>query len=105
MNKKNKLNMALLIIGISMVILGVILYFTVPLERGEWTSPLDRGYFTGVHGFDRYRSPGGIWFFPLVIIGLILIIGFRKRHGSYYSRPGRHFNEGNPMNILRRSYA
>lgn len=121
MNKKNYLNMALLIIGISIVILGAVLYFTVPveikdsfkeihinsyaLENEKWNFLSGRGAFPGYHDFAFTGFHGGIWFFPLAILVLVLVIGIRKRAGSHYLGHSQHGYAGSPMDILHRSYA
>lgn len=121
MNKKNYLNLALLIIGASILILGAVLFLTVPaeikdsfremhinkfsLENGEWNDRFGSGVFPGTFDPAWKRSHGGIWVFPLAILVLVLIISIGRRVSSNYFGHRRHGFMENPINILRRSYA
>ncbi|MCK5201650.1 MAG: SHOCT domain-containing protein [Spirochaetales bacterium] len=113
--KKNHLNTALLIIGISIVILGAVLFFTVPaeikdsfremhansfvLKNGEWHFGPGRDSFPVAHGH------GGIWVFPLIILTLILVTVIGRRSASNFFGHRRPGYMKNPMDTLRSSYA
>ncbi len=117
MRKKNNLNIVLLIVGISILVLGTVLLFTVPPElksgffemhdnawgNKEWGFGSGHGSFPGSYEHSWNKTHGmGIWFVPLVVIVLFLFFGIGKRSGRYF--PG-HGSVSNPLDILRRSYA
>jgi uncharacterized membrane protein len=122
MNKKNYLNIALLIIGLSILLLGTVLFFTVPAElkdrflekqnnkyeweNKEWGFGHGSGSFAEAynHSWNK-RHGGGNWFIPLAVLGVFLIIVIGKRLGRHHFGHGGHGRVNNPMDILRKSYA
>lgn len=118
MNKKNYLNIALLIIGLSIVILGAVLFFTIPaelkesfaemhangykIEKGEWGIGSGRGMVHGRYGHTWNRHHGGFLCIPLLILLIIPVFLLRKRGPFNYSRHG--FMKDS-RDILRTSYA
>lgn len=121
MNKKNYINIALLIVGLSIIILGIVLFFTIPSElkesfteihsngykvvNGEWgfRSGRDVGFGRYNHGWNRFH--GGFMFVPLLILIFIPVFIFRKRGPFNYSGHGRDEFMKDPVDILRSNYA
>ncbi len=117
----NQLNLALLIIGLSIVILGAVLFFTVPaelkesfigmhangyaVENGEWGFRSGSSFDPGRFDHNWSRSHGGFWFLPLLIFILIPVFMFRKKAGDNYLGHKRYGYMKNPIDILRQAYA
>ena len=121
MKIKKNLNIALLIIGISIVILGTVLFFTVPGEvkesfiemhahgyavrNGEWGDRSGSSFGPGRFDHTWNRTHGGFWFLPVLIFIFILFFVLRKRGTINYSKHRRDRYMKNPLEILRSSYA
>ena len=121
MKKRNYLNFALLIIGISILILGTVLFFTAPeemkdsfkkmhisryiIENGERHYQFGRDTFPG-HNTPAWKgSNGRILILPMFVLVLVLIIGIGKIvAGNFFLHKRSGYRES-PENILRRSYA
>ena len=121
MNKKNRLNLAILIIGISIIVLGGVMLLTLPdglkenfngfhgnrfsMEKGDWSNKFNGNSSDGYYNHMGSRSHGGIWILPSIIIVVLIAVGFRKKSNRHFHGHGGHECQEKPVDVLRRSYA
>jgi hypothetical protein len=122
MNKKNNhLNLALIITGLSILVLGAVLVFTLPQEirdgfwekhtdrftigSEEWNDNLGKDTFRSFEDFHGRKPHGAIGFFLLLLAVPILFFGFREIGKGGLFRHGRYSSNESSIDILRRSYA
>ena len=119
--KNNHLNLALIITGLSILVLGAVLVFTLPQEirdgfwgkhidrfsigSEEWKDNFGKDSLRSFEGFHGRKPHSAIGFFLLLLAAPVLFIGFREIVKGGLFRHGRYSSNESSIDILRRSYA
>ena len=120
-NKNNHLNLALIITGLSILVLGAVLAFTLPQEirdgflekhidrftigSEKWNDNFGKDSFRSFEDFHDRKPHGAIGFFLLLLAAPVLFIGFREIGKGGLFRNGKYSSNESSIDILRRSYA